>query len=282
MTPVFAAVGQMRSVFCVMALAAVLSACQTTTTVPSTYQGTAPSERSQNRQEAARLRTDLAAQYIREGNLDAAKRQLEYAFEADARYAPAYDMMGNLLRTEGSEANLKKADEYFRRAISIDGQFMRARNNYGVYLSQMGKHHDAIAEFEIAGSTLGYEGRAEALENLGLTYLQVNNRAKAKDAFLRALDVNDGSAVAHVELVDIFLAENNTLIASEVYDDILSKWGRDNLPPRVLFQGIRLAVLQNNSIQQQRLSQQLLANHPLSDEARRLKLWLTNPREPLR
>ncbi len=264
----------------VMALL-LLAACQSTTTTPTTYQGSAPASRTQDRQEVARVRTQLAAQYIRDGNLDAAKRQLETALEADSRYAPAYDMMGVLLRQEGSEINLKKADEYFRRAISLDGNFMQARNNYGVYLSQMNRLQDAVTQFEIAGAALGYEGRAASLENLGRTYLRLNQTKKAEEAFLRALDVNFNSAIARVELMDIFLAQKNTLAAKQVYDEITTLWGNQALPPRVLLQGIKLSIMQHNTVQQQRLSQQLLSLYPLSDEAKRLKAWLSNPKSEL-
>lgn len=50
--------------------------------------------------------------------LDTAQQQLEKAFAADSRYAPAYDMMGVLLQQEGSRINLAKADEYFKKKQS--------------------------------------------------------------------------------------------------------------------------------------------------------------------
>ena len=136
------------------------------------YQGSAPvsNNKNLNKQEIARVRTSLAAQYIRKNELDAAQRQLEKAFAANSRYAPAYDMMGVLLQQEGSRLNLEKADAYFKKAIALDGDFEQARNNYGVYLSQMKRYSEAAQQFEIAGSALGYEGRISALENLGRTY----------------------------------------------------------------------------------------------------------------
>ncbi len=158
---------------------------------------------------------------------------------------------------------------------------MQARNNYGVYLSQMNRLQDAVTQFEIAGAALGYEGRAASLENLGRTYLRLNQTKKAEEAFLRALDVNFNSAIARVELMDIFLAQKNTLAAKQVYDEITTLWGNQALPPRVLLQGIKLSIMQHNTVQQQRLSQQLLSLYPLSDEAKRLKAWLSNPKSEL-
>ena len=185
--------------------ALLLSGCQSTTTTDLTggtpYQtSTRPSDnRNLDQQEIARVRTSLAAQYIRKNELDTAQRQLEKAFAADSRYAPAYDMMGVLLQQEGSRLNLEKADQYFKKAIMLDKDFDQAHNNYGVYLSQMKRYKEAAAQFEIAGAALGYEGRIGALENLGRTYLQLNDHPAAAKAFLRALDGNRNSVIAHIE-----------------------------------------------------------------------------------
>lgn len=263
-------------------LLATLTACQSTPNLPTsaTYQGGI--KRNYDGSEVARVRTNLAAQYIRDRKLDSARQQLEQAFEANNRYAPAYDMMGVLLQSEGSSNNLAKADEYFRRAISLDANFVQARNNYGQYLAHMGRYGDAITQFEIAGATLGYDGRSLALENLGIVYLKINQKAKAKQAFMRAIDADLNSLTARVELVDLLLSENNTMLAKRIYDEMLSLAGSQELPARVLMQGIKLAVSQNNRTVQQKLAQQLLAMYPLSDEAKRLKAWLANPSRPLR
>lgn len=56
------------------------------------------SKRTYDPHEAAKIRTAIAGQYIRERKLDNAQRELQRALESDARYAPAYDMMGVLLQ----------------------------------------------------------------------------------------------------------------------------------------------------------------------------------------
>ncbi|WP_240990581.1 type IV pilus biogenesis/stability protein PilW [Psychrobacter submarinus] len=266
--------------------ALLLAGCQSTTdpdlTGSTRYQGAAPvsNNKNLNKQEIARVRTSLAAQYIRKNELDAAQRQLEKAFAANSRYAPAYDMMGVLLQQEGSRLNLEKADAYFKKAIALDGDFEQARNNYGVYLSQMKRYSEAAQQFEIAGSALGYEGRISALENLGRTYLQLNDSAAAAKAFLRALDGNRNSLVAHIELVDLLLAQNRVQQAQRLYDETLILVQGQGISPRLLLQGIKLAEAQGDSNQRQQLSRQLLSAYPLSDEAKQLKTWLNNPEAP--
>lgn len=240
------------------------------------YSG-ATDDRSKDPTEIARVRTSLAAQYIRDNSLDAAQRQLEKAFEADSRYAPAYDMMGVLLQQEGSATNLEKADGYFKKAIALDGEFVQARNNYGVYLSQMKRYQDAVTQFEVAGSTLGYQGRISALENLGRTQLKLGNKQEATRAFLRALEGNRNSLIAHVELVDLLIEQGRINQAQQLYDETLSLIQGQSNSPRLLLQGIKLAAAQGDVQTRQQLAQQLLSSYPLSEEAKQLKRWLNNP-----
>ncbi len=266
-------------------VALLLTGCQSTTTTDlsgsTRYQGTSTSNnKTTDKQEIARVRTSLAAQYIRKNELDAAQRQLEKAFAANSRYAPAYDMMGVLLQQEGSRLNLEKADEYFKKAITLDADFEQARNNYGVYLSQMKRYSEAAAQFEIAGSALGYEGRIGALENLGRTYLQLNDNAAAAKAFLRALEGNRNSLISHIELVDLLLEQNRVQQAQRLYDETLILVQGQGVSPRLLLQGIKLAAAQNDMTQRQQLSRQLLSAYPLSNEAKQLKTWLNNPEAP--
>lgn len=63
------------------------------------------------------MRTQLAAEYIRSGDLDSAKRSLDQALSVDSRDATANMMMGILLQQEGSKPNLEK------RNITLSVQF---------------------------------------------------------------------------------------------------------------------------------------------------------------
>ena len=273
---------------CVAALGTVvLSGCQSSSSdalvmepVYAQSMTQAGNQRDVDKNEVAKVRTALAAQYIRENGLDAAQQQLEKAFAANSRYAPAYDMMGVLLQKEGSARNLQKAEGYFKKAIEYDPEFEQARNNYGVYLSQMKRYREAAEQFEIAGTALGYDGRIGALENLGRTYLQLNDRPAATKAFLRALEGNRNSLIAHIELVDLLLDAKRIMQAQSLYDETQLLIRGQGTTPRLLMQGIRLAAAQNDNRARQQLAQQLLSAYPLSEEAKQVKVWLKNPEAP--
>ena len=220
-------------------------------------------------EKAAKVRTQLAAEYIRTGDLDAAKRALDQALEAEPRDATANMMMGVLLQQEGSRDNMEKADAYFKRAISINPKDAQARNNYGTYLYQMGRYNEAIEQLSIAGTTLGYEQRYRALENLGRIYLKVGDVANAEKTFKQALTVNRDSVVSMLELSEIFYLQRNIPSATQLYEQYVRVMGQKNLSPRALWIGLRIARANNDTMGMQVLVNQLRALFPESQEYKR-------------
>lgn len=265
-----------------LAFCLTLTACSTNPAIQKVENTSIPmpdaSKNTYDPHQAAKIRTEIAGQYIRERKLDKAQQELQRAFESDPRYAPAYDMMGVLLQQEGSPSNLQKADGFFKKAISIDPEFTQARNNYGVYLAQMKQYNAAMQQFEIAGGTLGYEGRARALENLGSIALKLNQPDKAMQAFNKALDVNSQSLVARMELIDFYMKKGQYQTAQKYYNELTSLMGESNLGSRITLQGIKLAKIYGYTKDQQRLTQKLFDMYPSSDEAKQMKIWLANPK----
>ena len=195
--------------------------------------------------QVADIRTQMAAQYLNTGQLDAAQRQLNRALEADKAYAPAYDMQALLLQREGSAHNWAQADSFFRQAIKHDPSFMPAHNNYGVYLSQSGQYQAALAQFKIAGLALGYEGRIKALQNLGLTARQLGDTQLASQAWVQVLELDRGNVSAHLELVDLLLDSGEVAYAQNLYNEMHLQLGDDAQTPRMIRQGVRLKALQD-------------------------------------
>ena len=178
-------------------------------------------------EKAVQVRSQLAAEYIRTGDLDSAKRSLDQALNIDSRDANANMMMGILLQQEGSKISMEKADGYFKRAISSDSKNAQARNNYGTYLFVTERYNDAIEQLSIAGAALGYDQRYKALENLGRVYLKVGDVANAEKAFKQALQVNRDSIISLVELSEIFYMQQKSAQASQLYEQYVRLVGQD-------------------------------------------------------
>jgi type IV pilus assembly protein PilF len=241
-----------------LCLPVVLVGCQTVVTAPN---GTI-----KDPEQAARTRTAIAAEYIKKGDLDAAKRHLEQALTADPRSAEANNMMGILLQQEGSPSNVKRAEDYYKRAITLKEDFAQAHNNYGVYLSANKRYAEAMKQFEVAGATLGYDGRASALENLGRTALMMDNPSRAQAAFEQATNADRNLAVSHFELAELYLDQGKVSLASARYQQYLKLVGGEPKAARALWLGMRLARLQQDGARLQDLADRLQRAYPDSTE----------------
>ena len=220
-------------------------------------------------EKAAKVRTQMAAEYIRSGDLDAAKRALDQALKANSRDSVANMMMGVLLQQEGSKTNLDKADHYFIRAISIDPQNAQVRNNYGTYLYQIKRYNAAIEQFKIAGTTLGYDQRYAALENLGRTYGVMGDVANAEKSFKQALQVNRESTLSMLELSEILYMQQKTVAAHQLYQQYVGLVGQTKQSAHALWVGLRVTRANGDLMGMQLLVNQLHAMFPESQEYQR-------------
>ncbi len=246
--------------------AALLTGCQTSSRTLKT-----------NPKAAVATRTALAAEYIRSGDLDAAKRNLDEALSTDSKSIEANNMMGVLLQQEGSASNMLLAETYFKRAVAIDPTYAQARNNYGVYLNGRKRYNEAIVQLKVAGATLGYDGRGAALENLGRTYVQVNDLVNAEKTFRQALQANRDSLIAKLELAEIFLQKNQLRDASGIYNDYLRNIGNQQQGARSLWLGIRIARTERDNIRMNNFINQLSAQYPNSTEYQKYLQLQKNP-----
>ena len=235
-----------------------ITACQTQTTMVK-----------KDPEKAVKVRTQLAAEYIKSGDLDSAKRTLDQALEMNSRDSAANMMMGILLQQEGSKVSMDKADAYFKRAISADPKNAQARNNYGTYLYQIERYNDAIEQLNVAATTLGYDQRYKAFENVGRIYLKLGDMTNAEKSFKQALQVNRDSYISMLELSEIFYLKQQTTAAKQLYEQFVRGVGQKNQGARALWIGIRNARANSDTMGMQALVNQLRALFPESPEYQR-------------
>lgn len=144
--------------------------------------------------ESVRLRTRLAEIYADSGNTDRAIEEYRKIISASPATVAAYQKIASVLASKG---DLEEAVEYAKKGVALDPEDAETRDTLGWTYFRMGRYREA---FETS-SVLEKSGNASpmAYYHLGRIYQELNMPVNARDAFEKALNLNDefpGSAEA--------------------------------------------------------------------------------------
>ena len=187
-------------------------------------------------EEALERRVSLARQYIGEGNWEDAKRNLKQANAIDDNNAEVHEAFALVYQSTGEE---ELAEDYFRKALRLDRDFSRARNNYAAFLYSRKRYEDAEEQLLQVVKDPLYSARPQAFVNLGLCRLQLDDPQGAEEAFVRALSMQGRNATALLETARLRLDQGDSRAAQEYYDKYRSVVRQQSA--RGLWLGIRLA-----------------------------------------
>ncbi|MEQ9465657.1 MAG: type IV pilus biogenesis/stability protein PilW [Haliea sp.] len=216
-----------------LGLVVLCSGCVTTTDSVFT---TPPSP-----QEALERRVALARQYIGERDWENAKRNLAQAVAIDDRNAEVHEAFALVYQSTGEK---ELAEESFKKAIRLQRDFSRARNNYAAFLYSEQRYADAEKELEQVVKDTLYTGRPMAFVNLGLCRQQLGKSAEAEEAFSRALSMDRANTIALLELAQLRFEAGDYATASRHYG--IYRTAVRSQSARGLWLGIRLAKAQND------------------------------------
>lgn len=228
-------------------------------------------------QQTAEIKTQIAIEYIKIGNIDSAKNALDEVLARNPNHAMANMMMGVAYQLVGTKESFDKADKYFKNAVQIAPENPQIRNNYGHYLFIAEKYEEAIVQFKQASDTIGYNGRDVSLNNLGQCYLKLNQLKDAEDAFSLAINVNQQNIEAILGLAEVYYLNKNGDLANEIFNDYVSIVGDTNLDAKALWLGIRIDHLNNNTVSMKRNIDTLAEKFPKSAEYKRFLEQKNNP-----
>ena len=188
----------MKTILCVCVLA-LLSAC---TSSPEVKQ-----EKHQA-DVAAKAKTQLGVEYLREGNYELSKAKLQKALELEPDYAPAHDAIAFLYQTVGET---KLAEKHYRKSLRINPDNATARNNYGQFLCFQDRHKEATSQFMKAADNPFYSTPAVPLTNAGLCAARIPDIELASDFYRQALQKNPQFAPALLQMATVRFQQGNYL-----------------------------------------------------------------------
>ncbi len=212
----------------VAAVLVVLAGCITTT--ESVFTEEASPEK------ALDARVELARQYIGDGNWEAAKRNLQMAYDIDPNNAYVYEAFALVYQSTGE---YELAEESFKKALDINPQFPRARNNYAAFLFTQKRYEEAEKQLERVVKDTLYPGRPRAFVNLGLCRVQLFNPEGAEEAFVRALAMDRTNSIALLEMAELRFNAGDSRTARQYYDNYRTVVRQQSA--RGLWLGIRLS-----------------------------------------
>jgi type IV pilus assembly protein PilF len=186
--------------------------------------------------EAIQQRVQLARNYIGDGNWTDAKRNLKIAVEMDDRNAEIYEAFALIYQSTGE---FELAEENYRRAIALDRDFSRARNNYAAFLFARERFEDAEKQLERVVKDTLYDARPQAYINLGLCRVALDKPQLAEEAFVRALAMDRRNRIALLELAQLRLAAGDYAGAGDYYTAYRTAVRQQSA--RGLWVGVRLA-----------------------------------------
>lgn len=152
---------------------------------------------AEDKQKVAALNTQLAVEYMKDGDNELALRKLEKALSLAPDSPDAHNAMGLLRNRLGQH---DEAETHFRAALRSDPGNSLALNNYGQFLCQQGRFEEGQARFIDAVKNPLYRTPEVALANAGLCALQAADTEKAEEHFRAALEKNPQLPIALLQM----------------------------------------------------------------------------------
>lgn len=149
--------------------------------------------------------TQLGVAYLERNNLRRAMGALDRALEIAPDDPEALQAMAMVYQRQGEET---LADETFRRALTADADFTRARNNYAAFLYARGRVREACDQLERASKDAQYPNRAQLFANLGQCHRELGEVQEARRNLLRAQEIDPRAPRSYFTLAELEYAEN--------------------------------------------------------------------------
>lgn len=209
----------------------------------------------------ARIRLELAAGYYQQGNYNVAIDELRQSLAIDPEFAPAHGMLGLVYMDLGDRV---RAEESFRKALSLAPDDSELHNNFGWFLCQTGRERASLEHFQLALRNPLYPTPARPMHNAGICSLRLGDEAGAEAWFQRSFQVDPRNAVAMYHLADIYLKRRDAERARFYSKRLLAAY---ELSAEVLWLALRIERLAGDRDSEASLGAQLRRRFPASPQA---------------
>lgn len=185
---------QLIKMFCLLGASLCITACGNTNNQPV--------DPPPNYKKTAEINIKLGMAYLARGDMQRSKQKFLLAIDQAPELPEVWYSMAYFLE---KTHEIKEADKFYLKAVSIAPTRGDVQNNYGTFLCRTGNYRAAISHFMLAVNNTDYLDTASAAENAGLCALKIPNRHLAKTYFQRALAQDSTRIVSKEELAKLNL-----------------------------------------------------------------------------
>lgn len=238
-----------------------LGGCVTsTTTTSSAFGGGATVNPSTDREQAAQTRLELAAEYMRIGNIPVALEEVNTALKLNPDMIEAFVVRGMIYSQRGDYAS---AEADYARVMRQRGSDPDVLHNYGWILCQQGRHSEGVAYFDKVLATPGYTSSARTWMTKGLCLQAAGNVREAKEALTKAVQYDPQNPIASYNLASM-LYKAGQVADAQLYVRRLNNSAYLNA--ETLWLGIKIENAMGNQLGVRELGEVLIRRFPQSRE----------------
>ncbi|MGN6314417.1 MAG: type IV pilus biogenesis/stability protein PilW [Rhodanobacteraceae bacterium] len=170
-----------------------------------------PQDTKQDRmRDAAQVHTQLGAQFMARNDLKSADEEFRKAISVDPNYVTAHTMLAIL----DERVHLtKEAEQEYRRALAIDPKSGDANNNLGYFLCHQGREQEAMTYFRRALADPFYSTPAKANANAGGCLARTGDYKGAEEYLRKALRIDANEPIALYQMAQVLYAQNDAFHA---------------------------------------------------------------------
>ncbi|MDF0606359.1 type IV pilus biogenesis/stability protein PilW [Neisseriaceae bacterium TC5R-5] len=187
--------------------------------------------------ELAQVRTQLAVEYAKLGNLKVALDTAEQAVLADSTYPSAYIAQAYVLALLQQDG---RAEAAYRKALQLEPDNPEANNNYGLFLCERNRIEESLPYFQKALANPLYDSPQTAYLNLGQCNAKVGKGEQANDYLLMALRAAPNFEPALRELAELHLSQGNAKLATFYFERMTARGTIASLSAADLWLGVRV------------------------------------------
>jgi type IV pilus assembly protein PilF len=225
--------------------------------------GSQPREAVFTPSEAAVTRMNLGMEYLRRGDMEQAKFNLDKALSQDPRNPDIHLAQAYFYQ---SVSEFDKAEKSYLKLLKLSPDHGDGLNNYGVFLCDRERFDTADVMFRKAVVVPGYVQVADTYENAAFCAMKRGQQEQALTYYRRALEYNPAKPRSLLGAADILVTQGDSAAAREY----LNRYQAEHLPtPQSLWLTVRTAEAQGMLAQTLQAGTELVRLFPDSEQARR-------------